>query len=63
MALHSTAATVISKVLAKKGSLKACVYESEWRSKTVLTAVVTETLKFKDALDEVWNDAMPVEDC
>ena len=56
MALHSAAAGVISKVLSKKASLKACVYESEWRSKTVLAAVVTETLKYKDSLEEVCVD-------
>ena len=53
MALHSTAAGVIAKVLSKKASLKACIYESDWRSKPILTAVVTETLKYKEALEEV----------
>ena len=53
MALHSAAAAVIAEVFAKKASLKACVYQSPWRSKSVLTAVVTETLKYKDALEEV----------
>jgi len=56
MALNHAAADVIGQVLTKKMSLKSAIYESQWRAKPVLAAVVTETLKFKEILQEIADE-------
>ncbi|RKP25465.1 S-adenosyl-L-methionine-dependent methyltransferase [Syncephalis pseudoplumigaleata] len=51
--LHRDAARVLDAVFARKGTVKGLVLGGKYANKKALYAIVCETLKYKDALEEI----------
>ncbi|EDO45380.1 predicted protein [Nematostella vectensis] len=54
-ALYGSAAKVLEKVLHKKGTVKSLVIESEFANKKKLYALVCETLKYRQVIEDIFE--------
>ncbi|KAI9593119.1 S-adenosyl-L-methionine-dependent methyltransferase [Syncephalis fuscata] len=61
--LHKDAAKVLDLVFARKGTVKGLVLGGKYQNKKALYAIVCETLKYKDTLNEIIEHAKLTKTC